>query len=342
LLSIEADKNIIALNTLGFNAIAEQFTRITSEDDLLKALQYAQLHQLDYQVLSGGSNVLVDEHIPGLTLHMQVMGRAVLKECDQQVLIRIGAGENWHELVQWSVVNNWQGIETMALIPGLVGASPVQNIGAYGTELKDVLVQVRAWDCLAKEFVELDNSECQFAYRDSVFKRSKGRFIITSVDLKLHKRLAIEFKYQALKDYMHKQSLANITLKDVFQAVCEIRSDKLPDPVKVANAGSFFKNPIISHTQFQQLQGDFPKIVGHPSACSGIKVAAGWLIDHCGWKGYLASGVGVYPKQALVLIHTGESSIGQLMQLADDIKQSVFDKFKVQLEIEPQRFPSVN
>ena len=342
MLSIEADKNLIALNTLAFNAIAEQFARITSEDELLWALRYAQRHQLNYQVLSGGSNVLVDEQVPGLTLHMQMMGRAVLENSDQQVLIRIGAGENWHELVQWSVENNWQGIETMALIPGLVGASPVQNIGAYGAELKDVLVQVRAWDCQAEEFVELNNSQCQFAYRDSVFKRSKGRFIITSVDLQLHKQPVVAFKYQALKDYLHNKSLAKITLTDVFQAVCAIRSDKLPDPLKVANAGSFFKNPIISPSQFQQLQGQFPKIVGHPSACSGIKVAAGWLIDHCGWKGYLDSGVGVYPKQALVLIHTGESTIGQLMQLADDIKQSVFDKFRVQLEIEPQRFPAIS
>jgi len=340
LLSIEANKNLIALNTLAFNAIAEHFTCISCEADLLKALQYAQAHKLGYQVLSGGSNVLVDEFIPGLTLHMQMLGREVLEQCDQQVLLRISAGENWHQLVQWSVENNWQGIETMALIPGLVGASPVQNIGAYGAELKDVLVQVRAWDCQRKEFVELDNSQCQFAYRDSVFKRSKGRYIITSVDLRLHKQQAVTFKYQALKDYLHNQSLAKITLKDVFQAVCAIRSDKLPDPLKVSNAGSFFKNPIISPSQFQQLQKDFPKIVGHPSACAGVKLAAGWLIDHCGWKGYLESGVGVYPKQALVLIHTGESSIGQLMQLADDIKQSVFDKFSVQLEIEPQRFPA--
>ncbi|NRA15175.1 MAG: UDP-N-acetylmuramate dehydrogenase [Oceanospirillaceae bacterium] len=340
MLSIETNKNIIALNTLGFNAIAEQFTAIANEADLLKALAYAQSHQLDHQVLSGGSNVLVDEHIPGLTLHMQLMGRTVIEQSDEHVVLRIGAGENWHELVQWSVENNWQGIETMALIPGLVGASPVQNIGAYGTELKDVLVKVRAWDCRAKDFVELDNSQCQFLYRDSVFKRAKGRFIITSVDFQLQKNAAIKVKYQALKDYLDNQSLSKISLADVFQAICAIRSEKLPDPAKVANAGSFFKNPVISHRQFQQLQGDYPQIVGHPTACSEIKVAAGWLIDYCGWKGYLDAGVGVYPKQALVLIHTGESTIAQLLQLAEDIKQSVYEKFRVQLEIEPQRFPS--
>jgi UDP-N-acetylmuramate dehydrogenase len=339
LLSIESNKNLADLNTLAFSAIAEQFTVIKDETQLLQALQHAKANGLRYQVLSGGSNILISEKVPGLTLHMQSQGIDILEETTQSISIRVAAGENWHKLVEYSVSKDWQGLENMALIPGLVGASPVQNIGAYGTELKDVLINVRAYDTQLANFVDFSNDQCKFEYRDSIFKRSKARYIICAVDLKLSKIVNIDIKYQALKEHLAALNLQKISLKDVFEGICEIRSLKLPDPKLIANAGSFFKNPCVDKQYFEKLKKEHPAIIGFKVSENEMKIAAAWMIDSCGWKGYAKHGVGVYPKQALVLIHTGGASINQLLALANDIKQSVHRKFQVLLEVEPQVYP---
>ena len=337
--SIEANKSLTALNSLGFKATAQSYTNISSEDDLLQAFEYIQTHAVDYQVLSGGSNLLIAEYVPGLTLHMQSKGVEIIEQDELQISLKIAAGESWHELVRLTVENQWQGIETMALIPGLVGASPVQNIGAYGSEVKDVLIEVRAFDTQISDFITLSNEQCEFSYRDSVFKRNPGRYIITFVVLELQKTYTEKTNYTALNDYFVKNDISDKSLKNVFDAICAIRQMKLPDPEVIANAGSFFKNPCISKSQYDTLKTQYPNIVGYKVAVDEVKLAAGWLIDDCGWRGFQTGGIGVYEKQALVLIHTGGSTLSHLLALADQIKKSVFEKFSVNLEIEPQHFP---
>lgn len=335
----ETEKTLTQFNTFGFDAVAKKYISIESENQLVAVMATIQEQAFDFQVLSGGSNLLMAPVVDGVTLHMQIKGISIVENTDDYVVLRVAGGENWHQLVEYTVANNWQGIENLALIPGLVGAAPVQNIGAYGTEFQDVVIKVRAFNSKKHGFVSLNNSECGFAYRDSIFKQQQGEFIITSVDIKLSKKVVIENKYQALKDYFLEQQLDSVCLHDVFQGVCAIRSQKLPDPNVVANAGSFFKNPCIERTHFNQLRERFPKIIGYDVSDDQVKVAAGWLIDSCGWKGYLSEGVGVYAKQALVLIHTKGASLEKLMVLADKIKDSIYQKYGIELEVEPQLFP---
>lgn len=336
---IETNKDLTHLNSLGFKSLADRYCCIQQEADLIQAITYSQDNNISYQVLSGGSNLLIAEYVKGLTLHMQIKGREVISQTDEELILRVAAGENWHQLVTYCVDQNWQGIETLALIPGLVGAAPVQNIGAYGSEIKDVLVTVRAFDVALLDFIELDLVQCEFSYRDSFFKRNPGRYIITSIDIKLSKQYTKKKNYAALEQYFSDNNVSAIKLQDIYSAICAVRESKLPNPQQVPNAGSFFKNPCISQTDFDRLKINFPKIVGYQMPQQEVKVAAGWLIETCGWKGHQSQGVGVYHKQALVLIHTGGASIQQLLVLAEDIKKSVFDKFSIRLEVEPQHFP---
>lgn len=339
LLNIQNKKNLLAFNTLAFESIAECFTSIENERQIKQSLHFAEREALPYQVISGGSNLLLPAVVPGLTLHMQLKGRVIIQESQQQLVLRIAAGEDWHELVEYTVNKNWQGLENLALIPGLVGASPVQNIGAYGTELADVFVATRAYDTQCKRIVELSRSQCKFNYRDSIFKRNKKRYIILSVDLQLSKQWQrTEVKYKALNDYFNDNSILDPSIRAVFDGVCAIRAQKLPDPKTLANAGSFFKNPCISVQQYTELRAIFPEIVGFSVSETEVKLAAAWLIEYCGWKGFLKAGVGVYAHQSLVLVHFGGASLAQLLALADEIKESIYNTFQVQLEIEPQLF----
>ncbi len=340
MLSIEKNVSLLTFNTFALPSIAANFLTITSEEQLVEALKYCRQQQISYQVISGGSNLLMAEKVLGMTLHIQIKGKKKLTESASELILRVSAGENWHELVEYSVNNNWQGIENLALIPGLVGASPVQNIGAYGSELKDVLLKVHAYDTHLKQYCSFTKEQCEFSYRDSNFKRANGRYIITYIDIVLSKQIHIEYKYQALKDYFTSKKISKVSLKDVFDGICHIRSSKLPDPKTTPNAGSFFKNPIIAVKHFQELKIKHPNIVGYKVSDDLIKVAAGWLIEHCGWKGYQNKEVGVYPKQALVLINTGGATIDQILDLAEKISHSIYSEFNIALEIEPQLFPN--
>jgi UDP-N-acetylmuramate dehydrogenase len=335
----EIGKKLTHFNSFSFDAIAEKYIEIASESQLVDVMKIIENESLNFQVLSGGSNLLMAPIVSGVTLHMQIKGKSIVSQTDEHVVLRVSGGENWHQLVTFTIENNWQGIENLALIPGLVGAAPVQNIGAYGTEFQDVVVQIRAYDTKNHCFITLDNSQCDFSYRDSIFKQNHGEFIITSVDVKLSKTVVIECRYQALKDYFLEKNIVDVSLVDVYQAICFIRAQKLPDPSIIPNAGSFFKNPCIAKKHFKELRTLYPTIIGYDVSDSEVKVAAGWLIESCGWKGYLKDGVGVYAKQALVLIHTKGSSLEKLMALADEIKHSIFEKYGIELEVEPQPFP---
>lgn len=339
---IQADYPLQSANTLGFPSIAEQFIAVESEAELVAAVTYAHQHQLPIRVLSGGSNVLMAPRIDGLVIRIDIMRRQVTEavdSIDSVIELVLGAGENWHETVRWCVEQGYSGIESMGLIPGRVGAAPVQNIGAYGTELKNVLIKVRVLDVENVCFLEFSNQDCEFAYRDSIFKRLPGRFIIAEVSLRLSRVQDSSIRYAALQDYFDQQKITLPDLQQIFDAVCAVRQSKLPDPAVLGNAGSFFKNPLISESQFHQLKQQWPALVAYPDAPGFMKLAAGWLIDQCHWKGQRRAHVGVYEKQALVLVHFGGGELQELLQLAADIQASVYAAFNVQLEMEPQPFP---
>lgn len=336
---IHTDYPLQSANTLGFPSVAEQFVAVESEAGLLAAIAYAHQYRLPIRVLSGGSNVLMLPRIDGLVIRIDIMGRLVTEAADT-IEVVLGAGENWHETVSWCVDKGYSGIESMGLIPGRVGAAPVQNIGAYGTELKHVLAKVRALDVEKNCFIEFSNRDCEFAYRDSVFKRLAGRFIITEVTLQLSRIQDRSIRYAALQNYFEQRHIIQPDVRQVFDAVCAVRQSKLPDPSILGNAGSFFKNPVISESQYQLIKQQWPALVAYPDAPGFMKLAAGWLIDQCEWKGKKRAHVGVYEKQALVLVHFGGGQLDDLLQLASDIQASVSEVFDVKLEIEPQLFPA--
>lgn len=343
---IHTNYSLQSANSLGFPSIAEQFITVESEAELVAAVAYAQQNALAVRVLGGGSNVLMAPQVDGLVIRIGIMGKQVVQTKatsgappEESVDVIVGGGENWHETVEWSVAQGLSGMESMALIPGQMGAAPVQNIGAYGAELKNVLTHVRALDVENGCFIELANSDCEFTYRDSIFKRLTGRFIITEVTLRLSRIQDSSIRYAALQSYFEQQGISQPDIKQIFDGVCAVRRSKLPDPDILGNAGSFFKNPVIDEQQYCQLKQQWPGIIAYPDAPGFMKLAAGWLIDQCGWKGKKRVHVGVYHKQALVLVHFGGGELDDLLQLAQDIQASILDTFNVQLEIEPRSFP---
>lgn len=336
LLQIIRNQSLQRFNTLAFDAIARHYLAIEEESQLVEAIAFARERGWVHQVLSGGSNLLMRPVIEGLTLHMQLQGISVLEQDSHALTLEVAAGENWHALVAYTVSQGWQGIESLALIPGCTGAAPVQNIGAYGCEIKDVLLRLRAYDCQSECFVTLEAQQCQFGYRDSLFKRQPGRYVICSVQLALQKSASAPVNYPVLRQHLSES--VDHSPKEVFDAVCKVRSSKLPDPAVLGNAGSFFKNPCISEQHFARIKAQYPDIVAYPQH-GEVKLAAGWLIDQCGWRGFCDGPVGVHEKQALVLVHRQGGALTQLLSLAERIRASVKLKYGVELEIEPQFFP---
>jgi UDP-N-acetylmuramate dehydrogenase len=268
---------------------------------------------------------------------MEIKGRQLLRETATHFYIEAMAGESWHELVRWSLENNYDGLENLALIPGTVGAAPIQNIGAYGLELAQVFDSLCAFDTLSNKFIKLSKEQCDFSYRNSIFKKQPGRYVVVSVCFALSKEWEANLSYAELNKTFQNQ--AKVSAKDIFEKVCSIRQAKLPDPQVIGNAGSFFHNPVVSHQQHFKLKQEFPLLVSHPTDASNLegdwKLAAGWLIDQCGFKGQRHGHVGVYEKQALVLIHHGGGTGLELLGLADAIAQKVKETFGVSLTIEP-------
>jgi len=337
-LDIQANKNLSCYNSFGFAAVADHFVSVSNIDELKMALAFAKESELPWLVIGGGSNLIVASHVPGLVIHMAFRGITSISEGSSQ-LVSIAAGENWHQLVEHCVTQGWGGIENLALIPGTAGAAPMQNIGAYGTELADVFDSLTALDTQTGGLRTFDREQCCFGYRDSYFKSVEpGRFIIVEIKLRLIRDSQPDVSYGALAAELEKKAIKSPSIQDIFTAVCDIRRSKLPDPADIGNAGSFFKNPVVSEQQFDQLSQQFPNIVSFPVA-DGRKLAAGWLIDQCGLKGLREGNVGVYAKQALVLVNHGEGNAEELLVLADKVADTVKGRFGVMLEIEPRQIP---
>jgi len=326
-------------NTFGFESTARYFSEAHSVLEIIELLEFVNQKKLSLLLLGEGSNVILLDNLDGLVLKLAISGIDVLDESDDAVTLRVGAGENWHQLVMGCLSRGYFGIENLSLIPGSVGAAPVQNIGAYGVELKDVLHSVEAIDRRSRETLTLSREACQFGYRDSLFKGiERGRYIITHVNLTLSKISSINIGYGAIATEIERVG-GELTPQAVSEAVCRLRSEKLPDPADIGNAGSFFKNPIIAEAQFTELKQRFPSIVAYPDAPGYIKLAAGWLIDSGGWKGYRKGDIGVHVNQALVLVNYGAGQAVDLLTMAEDIRSSVKQTFGVLLEMEPTVYP---
>lgn len=299
---------------------------------LQQALDIAHQQKLPVKILGGGSNLLFVDDFEGLILKNEIEGREVVFEDEEEVHLKIGAGVNWHGLVMHCVDQAWGGIENLALIPGTVGAAPVQNIGAYGVELADVFQELTVWLAEEKKVVTMTAEDCAFGYRDSVFKHSlKDRAVILTVTLRLQKKAIPDFSYKALSEELAAKGIDIPTIKQVAEAVIAVRQSKLPDPAEVGNNGSFFKNPVVPVTKYKELQEQHPTIPGYVIFNEEVKVPAGWLIDQAGWKGFREGDAGVYPKQALILVNYGDASGAEIMALAQRIQRDVWEKFKINI-----------
>ncbi|SMO66607.1 UDP-N-acetylmuramate dehydrogenase [Gracilimonas mengyeensis] len=318
-------------NTMGLAAKARYFISLKSVDQLKEFIADKIWQENQRWILGGGSNVLFIDDFDGLVVHVDIPGKEVVQESDDLVLLKAGAGENWHELVMFCVDKGWGGIENLSLIPGSVGAAPIQNIGAYGTELVDVFHVLEAVNVETGEIHTFTKNECKFGYRDSIFKQeARGKYVVVSVTLRLQKDPQINTVYKALSEALESKGISTPTIKDVSDTVIEIRRSKLPDPAEIGNTGSFFKNPVISESIFDELKERFPDIP-HYSVESGAKIPAAWLIDQCGWKGKRFGDAGVHKMQALVIVNYGEATGSEIWSLAQRIQASVEDKFGISL-----------
>lgn len=339
MLDIQASVSLQSFNTLALPARAEFFCRIDTEETLLEALGWAREKGLGVTVLGGGSNVVLADDIPGLVIAMAIPGIGLQDQAGDQLAVRAGAGENWHQLVQHTLAQGWYGLENLSLIPGLAGAAPIQNIGAYGVELSERFISLEAIHIQSAERLSLSAEDCRFGYRDSFFKHAgRDQYVITAVTLALSTVPQLRLDYPALQQALAERNPAELTPALISKVVCEVRRSKLPDPAVLPNAGSFFKNPVISKEQSAALTRQYPGLVAYPQADGSVKLAAGWLVDQAGWKGVVRDGVGVHQQQALVLVNRGGGS-AQLLSLAEEISQSVFTQFGVALELEPRVYP---
>ncbi len=320
---------------MGIDAKARYFSRFSSAEQLQELLNSAPANGEPQLILGGGSNILFTRDFNGIVLKNEISGIHIVKEDDDYVYVKAGAGENWHSLVHHCIEQNLAGLENLSLIPGNVGASPMQNIGAYGVEIKDVFEELEAFHIYDKQVQRFTTADCAFGYRESVFKRKyKGQFVILSVTYRLSKKPVFYTAYGAIQQELDAMGVQQLSIRAVSQAVMNIRTSKLPDPVKIGNAGSFFKNPSVEKSFFEQLKGQFPNIVAYPNADGSIKLAAGWLIEQCGWKGVRHGDAGCHEKQALVLVNYGHASGQDIYNLSEEIVQSVQQKFGVELERE--------
>jgi UDP-N-acetylmuramate dehydrogenase len=333
--SIQENVSLATYNTFRFDYSAEYFAIADTLDSLKALLAWAKYFQKNVTMIGGGSNLLISADVSGLVIINRLSGISAREHAGNLVSLTVAAGENWHKVVEYAVAQRWYGIENLALIPGTTGAAPVQNIGAYGVEIKDVLARVQVINRNTGDVYWINGKDCGFAYRDSYFKGQwKNLLLITSVELSLKKQSELLLNYGGLSEKIEGKP----SLQTVFDTVCHVRNEKLPDPAVLANSGSFFKNPIVSPAQHDELKDRFPNLVSFPFE-EGFKLAAGWLIDQAGWKGKQYQGVGVYEKQALVLVNHSETNATALLELEAQIKQSVYDKYGVQLEREPVQLP---
>jgi UDP-N-acetylmuramate dehydrogenase len=333
---LQSDVSLGPFNTMGIAARARALLPVHGLDELQAVRADPALNRLPRLVLGGGSNLLFTGDFDGLVLHMRASGIAIAGETADAVLVRAAAGENWHGLVAWTLAQGLGGMENLSLIPGSVGASPIQNIGAYGSELKDCFHALSAFDFETGELLHLDRAACEFGYRDSVFKhRLRDRAVILDVTFALPRRWQPNLRYAELAQEVAARGLTAPSAADISQAVIAIRRRKLPDPARLGNAGSFFKNPVVPAAQRDALLARHKQLVSYTQGDGSYKLAAGWLIDQCGWKGRAMGAAGVYEKQALVLVNRGGASGAEIVALAQAIQRDVESRFGVRLEPEP-------
>ncbi len=334
-LSIQSNVSLSGLNTFGIASLAKEYVQIHSAEDFAELAKSHPLSQRKHFFLGGGSNVLLPESYDGLVIHDRIRGFEAIEEDENSLLLRAGGGELWHDLVQKSLELNAGGLENLSLIPGTVGASPIQNIGAYGTELKDSFHSLEAIEVETGEPRIFGKEECAFGYRTSVFKESlKSQFFIASVTFRLSRKPKANLSYAALKEHFSALGLSDPSIHEVSAAVVAIRRSKLPDPKQLGNAGSFFKNPVVEAGKMEELLRRHPQIPHHPGEGGGFKIPAAWLIEQRGWKGYRNERCGVHEKQALVLVNHGGASAKDILELARQIGESVKSEFGIELEKE--------
>lgn len=336
MIRIEENTSLKALNTFGIDVKAKYFTAIHTEEDLLELMQYPLYRNHPRLILGGGSNILFTKDFMDLVIKSSILERTVIQENEDWLLLRAGSGENWHQLVLHCIKNNWGGIENLSLIPGTVGAAPMQNIGAYGVEIQNVIEVVNGIDLITGASQTFNRADCRFSYRESVFKQElKEKIFISSITLRLTKKNhRLHTKYGALQEVLRRHRITHPTIQDVSEAVIAIRQSKLPDPSVIGNAGSFFKNPTVSYKVAESIKKENPSLPLYPLDNQNVKIPAGWLIEQCGWKGKKFGHVGVHQQQALVLVNFGNGKGEEISALAMKIQESVREKFGITLATE--------
>ncbi|WP_143961510.1 UDP-N-acetylmuramate dehydrogenase [Litoribacter populi] len=333
-MNIQENISLKEYNTFGIDKKARFFAEAHTVEDILDGLEVAKRENLELFVLGGGSNILLTQDIDALVLKINLPGINVIEELDHSVLVKVGAGEVWHDFVLKAISQNWAGVENLSLIPGTVGASPMQNIGAYGVEIKEVFHSLEAIERSSGKSKTFTHDECQFGYRESIFKTSqKGKYIISHVTFKLNKKPEFNTSYGAIADTLKSMKVTDLNLKSISDAVIQIRQSKLPDPKKIGNAGSFFKNPTIPVDQYNELKNSHPSIPGYPNE-HGVKVPAAWLIEQAGWKGKRFGQIGVHEYQPLVLVNYGNGEGSAIKDLSNKIQKDVNSKFGIELHPE--------
>jgi len=326
---------LLKLNTFGIDVKAKYFTSINTINELIEVTKTNVFKDLELLILGGGSNILFTKDFDGLVILNNIKGKEIIDQNQQSIFLKIGAGENWHELVMYCVDNGWGGIENLSLIPGNTGTAPMQNIGAYGVEIKETFIELEALEISSGKIVKFNNSDCEFGYRESVFKnKMKNQYIILNITLELKKNPVLNINYGDVKAILESQNIKNPAIKEVSNAIISIRQSKLPDPKKIGNSGSFFKNPIVSLNQLELIKKKYPNVVNYEINENEFKIAAGWLIERAGWKGKKFNNYGVHEKQALVLVNYGLANGMEIFELSEKIILDIKDKFGITLERE--------
>jgi len=332
-MQIQENFSLRPYNTFRIDAMTRYFSTFSNIEELDGLITHNS--RLPTLILGGGSNILFTKDYDGLILKNEIRGIELLHEEPEYIYVKAGAGENWHQFVLHCINRNWAGVENLSLIPGNVGAAPMQNIGAYGVELDDVFWHLEAFHLYEKKMYTFTLSDCEFGYRESVFKKKfKDQFVILNVTFRLHRHPIFHTSYGAITQELERMGVKDLSVKAISQAVINIRSSKLPDPEKIGNSGSFFKNPEVSGTEYESLKTKFPEIIGYPLISGNVKLAAGWMIEQCGWKGFRRGDAGCHADQALVLVNYGNAKGKDIYDLSEEILQSVIKKFGVLLERE--------
>ena len=326
---------LLKLNTFGVDVKAKYFISINTVNELIDLTKTKVFKDLQLLILGGGSNILFTKDFDGLIILNNIKGKEIIDQTQESIFLKIGAGENWHELVMYTVDNGWGGIENLSLIPGNTGTAPMQNIGAYGVEIKETFVELEALEISSGKIVKFNNSDCEFGYRESVFKnKMKNQYIILNITLELKKNPVLNINYGDVKAILESQNINNPSIKEVSDTIISIRQSKLPDPKIIGNSGSFFKNPIVSLNQLEFIKKKYPNVVNYKINENEFKIAAGWMIERAGWKGKKFNNYGVHEKQALVLVNYGLANGMEIFNLSEEIILDIKDKFGITLERE--------